>query len=472
MRATRSKGKSRMANEQRASVASASARTAPSARPMRREGGRVVRGLTQAEYPDSWAAGKSLFIPPILGLTGDFLAKGPQLPFSPELELVIACCRWPPSAAREEAVRVRSTGRIDWEVLGKVAARHRVEGLVHDALRRSGIVLPPPVQRDLHEEALRIARNNLVFAAESARLASALDKAGIKFLFLKGLTLNMLAYGTLGVKKAVDIDLVVDPDAYEEAVQLLEQRGYRCILPGPSASRAELLEWADRVKHTEWRRNGVPVELHKSFVDSPLLLRGVSIHSPVQRVELGQGMSLPTLEMDELFTYLCVHGATHGWSRLKWPADLAALLKSDDGGEVERLYRRSLELGAGRCSGQALLLCSFLFETPLPAGLQAELREDRAIRYLAGVATGAMAAGSAISEPDDRLLGTLAIHISHLRLAPGWSYKAAELRRKLGAGAEQGDSFSSSTVFQAIVGLPQWLLRRRRTKQERKATRD
>src|SRR5206468_9642745 len=98
------------------------------------------------------------------------------------------------------------------------------------------------------------------------------------------------------------------------------------------------------------------LELHTSLVDSPAMLGGVSVASPLQQVAIAPGIVLPTLATDELFAYLVVHGATHAWSRIKWLADVAALLSGLPEKEIEPLYRRSLALGAGRSGGQALLL--------------------------------------------------------------------------------------------------------------------
>ena len=131
-------------------------------------------------------------------------------------------------------------------------ARHRVEGLVHDGLKRAGVVPPEALGASLAAEAGDIARRNLGFAAECKALAAMLDEAGADHLFIKGATLNILAYGTLALKKACDIDLLVDPDAYERAVELVEARGYRCVIPGPDPSRADILDWAKSHKHTIW----------------------------------------------------------------------------------------------------------------------------------------------------------------------------------------------------------------------------
>ena len=46
------------------------------------------------------------------------------------------------------------------------------------------------------------------------------------------------------------------------------------------------------------------------------------------------------------------------------------------------------------------------------------------------IALGAMAGRTGEIELDDTVLGTVPIHLSHFLLAPGWRYKAAEVRRK------------------------------------------
>jgi hypothetical protein len=371
--------------------------------------------------------------------------------FPREFDLVAACCRWPPGAGREAAVRSAAAAAVDWSLVLRIAARQRVEGLVHDGLARAGIDVPAEAGDALRSAATRIARENLAFAAEAHRLRTRLEAAGADALFLKGVTLNMLAYGTLALKRAVDIDLAVAAAAQPAAIAALRGSGYECLEPGPEAGEAEILAWTGRHKHSAWRRGALLVELHASLVDSPDMLRGVRLDSPRQEVEVTGGLSLPTLAPDELFAYLCVHGATHGWSRLKWLADVNALLKHADEAELTRLHRRSVELGGGRSGGQALLLCRALFGRALPERLEAALRSNSGTRHLVAVALDSMVRGGADAELDEQVLGTASIHLSHLRLMPGWRFKAAEIARKLG-----------STGGRPLLALPRWLLRRAR----------
>jgi hypothetical protein len=248
--------------------------------------------------------------------------------------------------------------------------------------------------------------------------------------------------------------VVVPPEAVGRAFELLGQAGYRCLSP------AALSGGAEARKETEWvDESGILVELHGGLVDNPMLLPGVGASSPAQLVPIASGRSLPTLRKDELFAYLCVHGATHAWSRLKWLADVAALLSNDDEAEVERLYRRSVELGAGRSSGQALLLCSELLGTRLPENLARSLRSDLPTRWLVRVALSSMTGARGERELDETVFGTVPIHFSHFLLKRGRRYKVAELKRKSvgrpGAGAQALPGLLR--YLRPVLAVPLWL---------------
>ncbi|MEA3062054.1 MAG: hypothetical protein QOJ94_1835 [Sphingomonadales bacterium] len=382
--------------------------------------------------------------------------------FPPEFRLVAACCRWPPSAARDSAVRSAAAEPVDWALFPKVVARHRVEGLVHDALSAAETAVPRDVASDLAAAAAGIARQNLAFAAAARKLSVALEARGLAFRLVKGVALNRLAYGTLAVKRASDVDVVLDPADYAGAVRMLIEEGAHCLAPRPDADFDAVMAWTRRNKHSIWRRDGVVVEMHSSLVDNERMLPGVSARSPAQWVELAPGMAVPTLARDELFAYLCVHGATHAWSRLKWLADVAALLSRERPEEVERLYRRAVAFGAGRSAAAALLLAHELLGLPLAPGFAAELHSSRAVRFLMAVARDAMVRGGADAELDESVLGTFGVHLSHFRMARGFGYKLSEARRKLASAGSGADESSWLRLTAPVRAVPLWLWRRMR----------
>jgi hypothetical protein len=326
------------------------------------------------------------------------------------------------------------------------------------------VQVPEEIASYLRQDALGIARQNLAFAAESLRIQRLFTEAGLTFLFVKGATLDTLAYGSLGLKKGRDIDLVIAPDAVEQGCALLAEAGYIRTVPGPEVSAEQFPVWVKLCKETNWRhaRSGIIVELHSELVDNPALLPGIGASSPSQSVQLAPGIQLPTLAKDELFAYLCVHGATHAWSRMKWIADVAALLSHDDESELIRLYRRSVELGVGRCSAQALLLCKTLFDFNLPADLAAELDADPVNGRLVRIALRVMGGRHAETELDDTVLGTVPIHVSHFLLAPGWRHKAGEMRRKSVNRQDRSTLALPAPLrfLYLLLLVPSWLWRR------------
>lgn len=364
---------------------------------------------------------------------------------SAEFRLLLACCRWPRSGIRDAEIASLAGQRLDWALFTALVSRHRVGGLVHRALAESGMTPPAERAGRLSRQASAIAADTLRQVAESRRLAAAMNAAGIAFTFLKGATIARLAYDNLAVKQAWDIDLLVAPERVHEAAAILVDLGYRRDIPGPDLPEAAFREWIDLCKESLWtHRGGAVVELHTRLVDNPLLLPGISATSPQQEVAVAPGIALPTLEDGPLFTYLCLHGAAHGWSRLKWLADVAAFVRRD-GRDAEALYRQSLTLGAGRSSAQALLLCADLLALPLPPALDTEIRRDAKTRLLARMALYAMTAGGA-RELDGTVFGTAPIHVSHFLMRSGLGYKLAEARRKL-----------SNPEDRVLSPLPRWL---------------
>ena len=129
------------------------------------------------------------------------------------------------------------------------------------------------------------------------------------------------------------------------------------------------------------------------------------------------------------FAYLCVHGATHAWSRLKWLADLGGLLAAEDDEGRTRLYRGACDLGAGRCPASALLLCEALLGIALPRDFARAIRGDAGARRLASLALEAMAGGGG-AELDERRFFNDRIVLSQLLFARGWRFRIAEATRQ------------------------------------------
>lgn len=78
--------------------------------------------------------------------------------------------------------------------------------------------------------------------------------------------------------------------------------------------------------------SGIIVELHWRLTNNPRLLPPEAARSR-QKIVLGDFAGV-TLGPDDLLLYLSVRGAKHHWFRLKWLADVHALLARCDAGAL------------------------------------------------------------------------------------------------------------------------------------------
>ena len=302
-------------------------------------------------------------------------------------------------------------------------------GLVNDALRSTAVALPPSAACEMAELVQLNVRHNLKLAAETARLQNLLAAAGIPVVALKGVALEQHAYSSLSFKQTRDIDLLVPPEGAEAALQLLECDGYTLSLPAERLSRMQqraLIRYAREIELIDPRTN-VRVELQWRAADNSLLLKGVDAHAATQTVALSEGTAVRTLAPDDLFAYLCVHGARHSWSRLKWLADLNALIATSQP-DIEHLYRHAQKIGAGYCAAQALLLCQRLLGLKLPDAVARDLEANGRCQRLVAIAMAAMTAHDAPTDRDGGIRGVIRELRNQFLLGQGLRFYLAQYR--------------------------------------------
>jgi hypothetical protein len=367
--------------------------------------------------------------------TGDLLADAraggyPLIayPLSPELRLVAACGMWPPSARRVEAIRTAAAEPLDWPRFLRVAKRHQLLGLVHDGLTRARPNLPVDIAREVGAHAATLVRENLAMACEALRLQRLFDDADLPVLFVKGAALAVLAFGNLGLRASQDIDLLIPQDMLPAATALILRAGYRRFEPPPDISDAQLRLVMRLRKDLGFvhETTGLRIELHWRLFLNPYSMTEASTMAASRLVPLGGAAGLRTLGEEDLFAYLCMHGALHWWSRLKWLVDINGLLASPRDG-VERLFRAAEARGAGRAAAQALLLCRRLFSAPLPDRLMATLAKSATVRWLEATALNTIAIGRGEREPRAERFGTTRGSLSTFLLRWNWRYWLAEL---------------------------------------------
>ncbi len=384
-------------------------------------------------------------------------------PLSPEFRLAAACAIWPPSDYRIQAIQAVTAGPLDWSRFLRVARRHRLIGLVHDGLTRSRTDMPPPIAQEIRAQAASQVRQNLAMAAEALRLQRLFDDAELPVLFVKGASLAVLAFGNVGLRGSQDIDLLVPSDTLPEATALIERAGYRRFEPPSNISDAQLRVLMPLRKDLGFihRTSGLEVELHWRLFLDPHTMVETSVMTASRIVPLSGINGLRTLGTEDLFAYLCMHGALHCWNRLQWLADINALVATAREGSLDHLLRTAEARRAGRAAAQGLLLCKRLLGTPVPTPLLATVRKSAIVRWLESTAFKAITTGQGEQHPHDARFGTTRGTLSTFLLGEGWRYRFAELNLHM---TNQTDILTvplpaSLRFLYPVLRLPLWAWR-------------
>jgi hypothetical protein len=348
---------------------------------------------------------------------------------SPEFRLAAACAMWPPSDRRTEAIHAAAFEPIDWARFLRVATRHQVIGLIHEGLTQARPDVPPEIADEIGTQAAAQVRETLAMAREAMRVQRLFDDADLPVLFVKGPALAVLAFGNVGLRSGQDIDLLVPYEALPAATAVILRAGYRRFDPPPNISAAQVRLVMPLRKDLEFVHEvtRLRIELHWRLFLNQHAIEETSFTAESRVVPLAGAEGLRTLGDEDLFAYLCMHGALHWWYRLKWLADVNALLACASEHGIERLVRAAEARGAGRAAAQALLLCRKLFQTPLPASLTATLDKGFTMRWLEATALRAVTTGQGEHDPNKVRFGTTRGSLSTFLLNPSWRYQLAEL---------------------------------------------
>ena len=316
---------------------------------------------------------------------------------------------------------------LDWDTLFALAQRHRVTPSLAEGLRRHGIAAPPPQAALIEAQCHAAALDELAQAATVMALCEALDQSGIKAIILKGISLSLQIHSRLGLRVSRDIDLLVTPEDVPAALALLAELDFapKDGVPADPARLAVLLKRRKDIELQHAAKRQL-VELHWRLFDNPRLMAGVG-PAQAERVALPMNLDCHVLPDALNLRYLALHGCQHGWSRLKWLADFAALLSRLDPPARAQLYHETGIADGRRALGQAMILCEQLFALPLDPGLRSRILADRRTRWLIGIARqGLIACGT--RELEALRFGSTVKNLSHYLISASPAYLLTELR--------------------------------------------
>src|SRR5690606_15488250 len=221
-----------------------------------------------------------------------------------------------------EAGRLRrAVGEVDdWQAFVETAEAHRILPLVTKRLG-AGDAVPPDARALLNQRARHHALRALRYTAELNRLIGALAEYGVTALPLKGPALAHLLYGDVALRQFADLDVLVRPSDAATAVGAVLGLGYEQVAPARAFRPDDIVHVQRRfgLKDVSYRHpeRRVALELHWQV-----------FRETAQALDFAPAPGSPWPEPDpEVHAlYILHHGSNHGYRRLCWLADAAALV--------------------------------------------------------------------------------------------------------------------------------------------------
>ncbi len=244
--------------------------------------------------------------------------------FSPELRFVFAAARVAGGGDEAEQMHHAATHVRNWAVVHCGLAHHGLVGLAVPLLLQNRAA-PSAVLAALKSEHGAHVVGVMQRLRELVRIAQALDAAGIRHLFIKGIALSIQLYGNPVARGGRDIDVLVERARTRDAEAILRDLGYELPIHASPADP----DASEPPKESGWvhRESRILVELHDRLCDNHALLPWdfETLWAEREMVTVA-GMAVPAMARRRLPVYLAVHGIRHGWQRLLWLVDLAAVL--------------------------------------------------------------------------------------------------------------------------------------------------
>jgi hypothetical protein len=322
-------------------------------------------------------------------------------------DLLVACARWDASGAELEVIRTRAAANVDWAGWLDLVRWHRLVPHAQRALAAAHATVPPECAEILTNESVTIAARSLARTQQLTTLLRALEDDGIRALPFKGPALSLAAYGDLGVRDGVDLDVVVCPGDVDRARATLVRIGYA---PASAMSPAQERTLQRSFGHFVYDApdNGVKVELHWRFGAQryPWSMTVEEVFARATAIDLGgfaaigadpTGFAIASPDHTDQLLLQIMHGTRHQWERLEWLVAFVQLLKRS-GGDEELLIKRAYTNESARALKLALRLAHDVLGAALPPRYIALADEPATVARAAQIVR-ALEAGTVSPEP-------------------------------------------------------------------------
>jgi len=310
----------------------------------------------------------------------------------------------PPAEQRLLAGAARGDGTwdgveaVDWDYVASGARAHGITSLV---LKHVEGVAPPAAVALLRKDAQAASHRSLLLVSRLHTILAGFEAASVPVLLYKGPALAIQAYGQLALRPFVDLDLLVRPCDLDRSIEVMAGLGFEAfpkLTPTRRRSylRSECELWFDVADRS------CPVEVHwavrERLYSFPMVVEGILERATSVTL---CGQQVATMAPEDLLLVLCIHGAKHGWSQLKWICDLDRIIATTPALDWDATFAHARALRGERLLLYGLAVAAQVLGTTLAPEVMSRLSADSTASTLAAGAVARLWPDAARSHRSD-----------------------------------------------------------------------
>ncbi|HEY1755102.1 MAG TPA: nucleotidyltransferase family protein [Bryobacteraceae bacterium] len=269
---------------------------------------------------------------------------------------------------------------IDWNTVATLTWQHKLRPMTLAALQEAGWPgVPGAIREAIERDARKCGLKSIRQLTSLRAVAAAAMAAQLRLIALKGLPLSMLLYGDPFIREAFDLDLMTSPADYAQTKKILEECGFRPVVPEEwTTPRQSAILASFRHEEQYVHGDGTMIELHRAVDRNTwrLSIDFEDLWRDRQLVQVGQDrIAIPGDR--HLILFLGIHAARHAWARWKWVGDLVVLYRKSGPEALVRQRDLAKAEGLMQYFDSALLLANTITGWPLPAELADAVRMNK-----------------------------------------------------------------------------------------------
>lgn len=282
---------------------------------------------------------------------------------------------------------------IDWVLFYNLVQKHRNYPIVYKNLKKFENCIP---DSSILEKLKILYNRNAVL---SLRLTSLLIKTiallkenNVQAIPLKGPALSQTLYGSIALRTYSDIDILIDVQDLNKAIEVLLHEGYKTRYDHGSISSKKKNSIIKNQHHISFNLDQMSVELHWTYSSMSYKRDFSHLWNETRTVRVA-GHDIKAMSCEEEFLYLVFHGTKHGWIRLKWLDDIAQIIALNRA-DWDLVLEKSIKYDIEHLLIHAVILASRYYQLKIPEVFQNMAKTNRLSIRLSAMSDNIILRGS------------------------------------------------------------------------------